>query len=178
MRPVPTSATEVIKQFEGFRSRPYLCPAKVPTIGYGTTHYKDGRPVRLSDAPVTKLQASDMLLAEAYRCGKSVLRLISVPLTDGEYAALISFVYNLGSGRLEASTLRARLNRGDYDGAAEQFEKWVYAGGEKLSGLVLRRKAEQDLFLQSAQILTLPWLGDLSDNPFYAAAYAKVSKRA
>jgi lysozyme len=148
MRSIMQTALDLIKRFEGFRARPYLCPAKIPTIGYGSTHYEDGHKVTLKDAPVDNIKASNMLNVEALRCGVAVMKLVNVPLTDGQYGALVSFVYNLGSGRLQASTLRRKLNRRDYNGAAREFSKWCYGGGRKLKGLELRRKAETNLFLK------------------------------
>lgn len=149
-RAVPAAALDLIKRFEGFRARPYLCPAKVPTIGYGSTHYEDGHKVTLKDAPVDNIKASNMLNVEALRCGVAVLKLVNTPLTPNQYGALVSFVYNLGSGRLQASTLRRKLNRRDYDGAAREFSKWVFAGKRKLQGLLVRRKAERALFERSS----------------------------
>jgi lysozyme len=72
---------------------------------------------------------------------------VTVPLNDNQFAALVSFVYNLGAGALQESTLLGLLNGGNYNGAAEQFSRFVYAGGEVLQGLVTRRNAERALFL-------------------------------
>ena len=146
MRSVPLAALDLIKLFEGFRARPYRCPAGIPTIGYGSTHYPDGTKVTMQDAPVTSLRASQMLASESLRCGVAVLKLVNKPLTANQYGALVSFVYNLGSGRLQASTMRRKLNRGDYAGAAREFGKWVFAGKARLKGLVIRRAAERALF--------------------------------
>jgi GH24 family phage-related lysozyme (muramidase) len=77
----------------------------------------------------------------------AVSRLITVPLNQNQFDALVSFVFNLGSGALQCSTLRRRLNAGAYLEAADEFPKWVYAGGRKLKGLVRRREAERILFL-------------------------------
>lgn len=148
MRQIPDKAIELVKRFEGFSSKPYLCPAGIPTIGYGSTFYRNGAKVKMSDTTIDKITATDMLLAEMNRCGAKVLKLSRVPLTDGQFGALASFVYNLGSGRLQASTLLRKLNRGDYDGAALEFRKWCFAGKKKLPGLVLRRNAEMQLFME------------------------------
>jgi lysozyme len=77
----------------------------------------------------------------------AVLRHIRVPLEDGQFNALCSFVFNLGSGALQSSTLRRKINRGDYIGAANEFPRWVYAGGRKLKGLVRRREHERLMFI-------------------------------
>lgn len=137
----------IIKTFEGFRSEPYTCPASVPTIGYGSTRTLNGSRITLRHPPITESDAEELLLHEVRNCEKAVDHLIKVELNENEHSALQSFVYNLGSGRLQSSTLRAKINRGDFDGAADEFPKWRRAGGKILKGLVLRREAERKLFL-------------------------------
>ena len=137
----------LIKTFEGFRSEPYFCSAMVATIGYGSTWSFDGSRVTLSHPRINEAEAEKLLLREIRNSEKAVDRLIKVKLNENEFSALCSFVYNLGSGNLQSSTLRAKLNRDDYEGAANEFPKWRRAGGKVLKGLVLRRKMEQDLFL-------------------------------
>jgi GH24 family phage-related lysozyme (muramidase) len=137
----------LIKTFEGFRSEPYFCSAMVATIGYGSTWSFDGSRVTLSHPRINETEAKELLLREIRNSEKAVDRLIKVKLNENEFSALCSFVYNLGSGNLQSSTLRAKLNRDDYEGAANEFPKWRRAGGKVLKGLVLRRKMEQDLFL-------------------------------
>tara|TARA_R110002012_G_scaffold208235_1_gene378312 strand:- start:29 stop:472 length:444 start_codon:yes stop_codon:yes gene_type:complete len=138
---------DLIKTFEGFRSEPYFCSAMVATIGYGSTWSFDGSRVTLHHPAITQDEAEELLLREIRNSEKAVDRLIKVELNENEFSALCSFVYNLGSGNLQSSTLRAKLNRTDYEGAANEFPKWRRAGGKVLKGLVLRRKMEQDLFL-------------------------------
>lgn len=136
------AGVDLIKRYEGFSAKPYLCPAGVWTIGYGWTHGVT------KDTPnITEAYAADLLIRGLERYENSVKRLITVPLTQGQFDALVSFAYNLGGGALQRSTLRARLNRGDYKGAAEEFMKWVKAGGRTLKGLVLRRASERAMFL-------------------------------
>lgn len=131
---------DLIKSFEGLRLSAYKCPADVWTIGYGTTAgVKPGQ-------TITKERAEELLREDVKRFEGYVSRLVKVPLTQGQFDALTSFVYNLGPGALEKSTLLDQLNRGDYDSAAEQLERWVKAGGKTLAGLVRRRKAERALF--------------------------------
>lgn len=130
----------IIKQFEGCKLKAYLCPAGIPTIGYG--HTKD---VKLGDT-CTQEQAEKWLMDDYYIAEQQVKRLITVPLTANQLGALVSFVFNLGSGSLMGSTLRRKLNTGDYKGAALEFDKWVYSKGQKLNGLIARRKAEKELF--------------------------------
>lgn len=138
----------LIREFEGFRSKPYLCPAGVPTIGYGSTRYEDGTPVTLKDEPIDQARANAIMrttLAREYE--PAVQRYVKVPLTQGQYDALVDFAYNAGAKNLLQSTLLKKLNAKNYAGAAKEFEKWVYGGGKVLPGLVRRRKAEQALFL-------------------------------
>lgn len=139
-------ALEVIKQFEGFSSTPYLCPAGVATIGYGSIYDKEGKRVTLDHPEITEMQASDLMLKEVYHCARVVLRLVTVPLNVNQLTALIDFVYNLGSGSFQRSTLRMKLNRGDYDGTSNEFWKWRRANGIILRGLVRRRAVETLIF--------------------------------
>jgi lysozyme len=135
-------------RFEGFKSKPYLCPAGVPTIGFGTTFYPDGRRVTLQDPPCTMDQAVSWLDIELRKCLSSVLRLCP-KLTDINILnALIDFVYNLGSGRLQTSTLRRKINAEQWDEAILEILKWNRGGGKILAGLVLRRQAEALLIKQ------------------------------
>ena len=137
----------MIKSFEGFSAKPYLCPAGVPTIGYGATYYPDGRRVTMQDRPVTVAQATDMLrsMLASYEAGVS--RYVLVPLTQGQFDALVSFAYNLGLSALKSSTLLRLVNARDYAGAAAQFVRWNRAGGKVLPGLTRRREAERQMFV-------------------------------
>lgn len=131
---------DLIKSFEGLRLSAYKCPADVWTIGYGTTAgVKQGQ-------TITKERAEELLREDVRRFEDQVLRLVKMPLTQGQFDALTSFVYNLGAGNLSNSTLLRLLNAGDYDGAAAQFERWNKAGGKVLAGLIRRRAAERALF--------------------------------
>lgn len=138
---------ELVKRFEGLRLNPYLCPANVPTIGYGTTVYPNGKKVSLKDPPITEEKAEEYLLHDLQEFAKGVAELVTVPLNENQFGALVSFSYNVGTNALKNSTLLRRLNSGDYAGAAEQFLRWVYGGGKVLPGLVKRREAERSLFL-------------------------------
>ena len=141
-------ALDLIAKHEGFRDAVYLCPAGVPTIGYGTTHYPNGTAVRVGDPTCTEPQARRWLENDAAGAGKSVDHLVSVPLSAGQHAALVSFVYNLGAKAFSGSTLLLKLNRADYDGAAGEFGRWVRGGGKVLPGLVARRADECALFVR------------------------------
>jgi len=130
----------LIRQAEGLRLRAYKCPAGVWTIGYGTTAgVKEGQ-------VITKERAEELLRDDVKRFEDQVLRLVKVPLTQGQLDALVSFTYNLGAANLGNSTLLRLLNAGDYKGAAAQFDRWTKAGGKALPGLVKRRAAERALF--------------------------------
>lgn len=95
---------------------------------------------------ISEREAERILRQDVQEAERAVLRLINVPLSDGQFDALVSFTFNLGGGALQRSTLRRKLNRAEYDDAVGEFMKWVYAGGRKLNGLVKRRAAEADLF--------------------------------
>lgn len=131
---------DLIKSFEGLRLSAYKDVVGVVTIGYGTTSG-----VKMGDT-ITKERAEELLREDVARFEAQVLRLVKVPLTQGQHDALVSFVYNLGAGNLSNSTLLRLLNAGDYAGAAAQFDRWNKAGGKVLAGLVRRRAAERALF--------------------------------
>jgi len=137
-------AAALCKQFEGFRGKPYLCPAGVATIGYGSTYYADGRKVALTDPPMSEPDATMLLLQELHHTYlPAVLRQCPVLLTDEKKCnAIVDFAYNLGTGRLQTSTLKRRINAQDWEGAKEQLMLWTKGGGRVLPGLVKRRTAE------------------------------------
>lgn len=141
-------AAELCKRFEGFRSKPYLCPANVATIGYGSTYYSNGTKVTLQDAPMSEPEAAELLLKElehTYLPG--VVRNCPILLTDTrKLNAIVDFCYNLGTGRLQTSTLKRKINAQDWEGAKEELLKWNKGGGKVLAGLDKRRKAEIALF--------------------------------
>jgi lysozyme len=136
-------AAALCRRFEGFFSHPYLCPAGVPTIGYGATYYEDGRKVTLRDPPITRERAEELLQNQIRRRFlPAVARLCPGADSDGRVAALIDFAFNLGDGNLAASTLRRKVNDGAWDEVAYQFMRWNRAGGVVLKGLTRRRAAE------------------------------------
>lgn len=143
---IPQAAIDIIKRFEGLSLKAYRCPAALPTIGYGHLLSRDPKADLAQWPDIDQARADELLAIDAAKSAASVDRLITVPLTDGQRGALISFVFNLGGGNLQASTLRRVINRGDMDDAPEQLAKWVYAGGVKLPGLVRRRAAEAALW--------------------------------
>lgn len=136
-------AKQLIRRFEGCYLQPYLCPAGIPTIGYGATYYLDGTRVRLSDPAITHAQAEELLTYTVIHIYlPAVLRLCPYVDTPERLAALIDFTFNLGSGNLKASTLRKRVNAGQWDLVKTELLKWVRGGGRVLKGLLVRRKAE------------------------------------
>lgn len=140
-------AVSLCQRFEGFRSAPYLCPAGVPTIGFGSTYYADGRRVTMEDAPIDRKAAEALLrheLAHTYAAG--VMRLCpGLEAFPGPFNAITDWAYNLGVGRLQTSTLRRKINARDWNGAREQLRLWTRGGGRVLPGLVARREAEAAL---------------------------------
>lgn len=151
MASVENKALEVARDlclvFEGVYLKPYLCPANVPTIGVGSTFYEDGRRVTLADAPITRERAEQLLLHELHQCLPKVLRLCPALVEWGDKAtgAILDFSFNCGTGALQSSTLRRRINADDVDGARAELMKWVRGGGRVLPGLVRRRAAEASL---------------------------------
>lgn len=131
------------RRFEGLYLRPYLCPAGVPTIGYGATFYEDGARVQLTDPAITRERANALLLwMVRTRFLPAVVRLCPGIDNPDRLAALIDFTFNLGAGQLKASTLRRRVNDGRWDDVPAELRKWIRGGGRVLRGLVIRREAE------------------------------------
>lgn len=142
-------AAALCRQFEGYRAKPYLCPAGVPTIGYGSTYYADGRKVTLEDAPMSEPDARALLMYElqhTYLPG-TLRQCPSLIADERKCNAIVDFCYNLGIGRLQTSTLKRKINAGDWEGAREQLMLWTRGGGKVLPGLVRRREAEKALLL-------------------------------
>ena len=136
-------AAALARRFEGLYLTPYLCPAGVPTIGYGATYYEDGTPVTLSDAPITREKAEALLLWMVRTVYLPAVLVLCPYIADANrLAAIIDFAFNLGSTRLKSSTLRRKVNAGDWEAVPAELRKWVRGGGKVLRGLVLRREAE------------------------------------
>jgi lysozyme len=159
---------DLMHRFEGKRSRPYLCPAHIWTIGYGHVLYQEqirlpvvrveGKttpmirkemPLKPEDNRVwTKTEIDELFRADVGTFERGVLRLVpGVVGRQGAFDALVSISFNFGLGNLQRSTIRMRANRGDWAGAAEAFRVWTKGGGKVLPGLVKRREAEIALFL-------------------------------
>ena len=137
---ISNTGIDLIKHFEGCETEAYLCPAGVPTIGYG--HIKG---VQMGDV-ITEAQAHEMLVVELDEYESYINDLVTVSLNQNQFDAMVSWVYNLGGGNLRASTLLKVLNSGDYAGVPAQIMRWNKAGGKVLEGLTRRRQAEADLF--------------------------------
>lgn len=138
-----TIAEKLIVRWEGFREKPYLCPAGVPTVGYGFTHYPDGRRVSLSDPPMSRDHAARVLkwfILNRYM--PAVLHLCPKIDTPERLGAIVDFCYNLGESNLRTSTLRKRIQAARWHDVPTELRKWRMAGGRVLRGLVMRREAE------------------------------------
>jgi lysozyme len=143
-RKIGNRGLDIIKASEGLRLKAYLCPADVWTIGWGHT-----KGVMEGDT-CTISQADAFLREDCADAEWAVNHLVKVPITQNQFDALVSFTFNLGTGSLEKSTLLKKLNSCDYVGAASQLHRWTKAGGKELAGLVKRRAAEYDLFMEHA----------------------------
>jgi len=138
---ISNQGLSLIKKFEGLVLKAYYCAAGVLTVGYGHTKGVS------KDTVITPDIAEVLLKEDCINSELCVTKLVTVNLNQQQFDALVSFVFNVGGGALERSTLRMKLNRGDYIGASKEFEKWCFAGGRKLKGLQRRRLAEKALFI-------------------------------
>ncbi len=132
---------DLVKSFEGFRATAYRCAAGVVTIGFGTTEN-----VEIGDE-VTEEEAEVMLMEDLLSASMAIDELVDVELTQAQYDALTSFVYNCGREAFRGSTMLKLLNEGKFDAAAAQFQRWNKGGGRVLAGLTRRREAERELFV-------------------------------
>lgn len=128
------------EQFEGLSLKAYQDVVGVWTNGYGNTHNV------IPGSTITLAQANSDLMSDLEGAEYVVNTVVTVPLTQNQFDALVDFVFNLGSGNFQSSTLLRKINAGDYSGAASEFPKWNHAGGVVVSGLTKRRLAEQALF--------------------------------
>ena len=144
MRHITENGLKLLKQFEGFSSKIYLDSAGLPTIGYG--HLITSAEKHLYKNGTTEAEAMSLLKKDVAIAENAVAHLISVPLNNNQFDALVSFTFNLGSSALQRSTLRAKVNRQEHEQVPAEFMRWVYAGGKKLPGLIKRRKLEANLY--------------------------------
>jgi len=144
---ISTNCIELIKKYEGFRSKPYLDAVSVATIGYGNTYYKDGRKVSMRDKPISESEASELLEYIANRdFGSKVNMLVNVDIGQNMFDALVSFAYNVGIKAFRESTMLKKINTLDFVGAANEIPLWKKDNGKVLAGLVSRRAEEKALF--------------------------------
>lgn len=161
------TGANLMHQYEGYRNKPYLCPAHIWTIGYGHVLYQEQirLPMVRKEGYTGMIRSEYLLRAEDNRVWskdetnklfeedvanfeRGVLRLTPTVLgRQGAFDACVSFAFNAGLGNLQRSTIRMKANRQDWEGAAEAFMQWTKGGGRELAGLVKRRKAEKALFL-------------------------------
>ncbi|KFC74494.1 Lysozyme [Bosea sp. LC85] len=146
-RRISDEGLALIKRWEGCRLAAYKDVAGVLTIGYGSTgpHVRPG-------SRITQGEAERLLLRDLARFERAVATLVTVPLNDGQFAALVSFAFNVGEGALARSTLLKKLNAGDVTAVPGELMKWVNASGRKLAGLVNRRSAEAGLWARGSHI--------------------------
>jgi lysozyme len=136
-----------IKQFEGYDNKPYLDSAGVPTIGYGSTYYEDGKRVTMNDSAITRERADAIYAHNVKHYELSVDAMTRDDINQHQFNALVSFAYNEGVQKLKGSTLLKKVNANPNDDTIiHEFERWVYADGKVLNGLVARRKAEADMY--------------------------------
>ena len=136
---------KLICEFEGLSLKPYLCSAKVPTIGYGNTYYLNGKRVTLLDGPITKEYAFEIYKEVVDRFAKKVSAMLKVEVTQNQFNSLVSFNYNTGA--LYTSTLLKKVNANPNDETIDaEFKKWIRAGGKIVKGLVTRREIESNLY--------------------------------
>ena len=139
---VSEKGIDLIKEFEGCKLQAYKCPANVWTIGYGHTGAEVHEGLKITQQEADRLLKNDLII----HCN-NVEKLVTVPINQNQFDALVSFEYNIGYNAFKTSTLLKLLNQKKYKEAAEQFSRWKYAGGKVLAGLVRRREKEKALFL-------------------------------
>lgn len=158
----PDEAIELIRSFEGWlrklsdgRAAPYLCPARVPTIGWGTVIYADGKKVTMRDAPITREEGERHFRREIAEKEAAVANMVAgLPIHPLMFGALVSFAYNCGTGALRGSTLLRRVKAQQWDLVPGEFAKWRMGGGRILPGLVRRRRAEANMFMRGVRALS------------------------
>jgi len=141
------AAIKLIKKWEGFMPEAYLCPAGVPTIGYGSTFYEDGEEVKMTDEKIDRDRAQEILISHVKDVEAQVRKVLKHELSPNQLGALISFTYNLGIGNLKRSTMLILINNDPSNQNIErEMKRWVKSGGKVLNGLVARRAEESELY--------------------------------
>lgn len=137
----------LIKKYEGFKSHPYKCPAGIPTIGFGATYYPNGTKVKLTDKPITLLQAEEMLVEMLKHYEQGVDSFTTDKVNQNQFDALVSIGYNIGLQALKGSTLIRKVNLDPNDKTIKnEFMRWTKANGKVMEGLLNRRKEESELY--------------------------------
>jgi len=139
-RAINQDGINIVKEYEGLRLKPYICPAGKWTVGYGHTGNVNVG-VIISEEKANQLLANDLSSSAS-----TVESLVKVALNHNQFSALVSFAFNVGSGSFSRSTLLRKLNAGNYGAVPEELKRWVKAGGKPLSGLVSRRLKESELW--------------------------------
>lgn len=134
----------LIKRFEGFSAEPYICPAGKVTIGYG--HIVSDRE-KYTYPIICESEALDILLDDVCKFESAINRICHIHLNQNQFDALVSLCFNVGISAVKKSKMLAKLNGGDYVGAANEFDDWIHSDGRVLQGLIKRRAAEKALFL-------------------------------
>ena len=138
---------DLIKKFEGFSAKPYLCPAKICTIAYGATFYPDGKKVTMNDKLLTESEGIDLLKNMLIKFEQYVDSYCIDTINQNQFDALVSFCYNVGPANLKSSTLLKKVNKNPNDPTIkDEFLKWNKAAGKVLKGLTTRRQAESNLY--------------------------------
>lgn len=143
---ISEEALGFIAEQEGLRLKAYLCPASIITIGYGTTRYPNGSRIKLGDE-ITKDDAYKLLKHDVAKFELAVDSMTTDKVNQSQFDALVSFAYNLGSEALRKSTLLRLVNANPNDQRIrKEFQKWIFADGKKLGGLIKRRQDEANLY--------------------------------
>lgn len=142
---ITQNGIDLIKRFEGFRATAYLCPAKVLTIGYGHTS-RAGAPPVTRGMKIGEAEAAVILRRDVESFAKGVAKLLTIPLNDNQFSALVSFAYNVGLGAFAKSSVLKAVNSQDFAAVPGRLKLWTKGGGKVLPGLVKRRAAEAQLF--------------------------------
>jgi lysozyme len=133
----------LITKFEGFSSKPYLCPAKIPTIGFGNCYYTNNKKVTLLDKPITEIEAFEMFKSIADKFADKVSKLVTYPINQNQFNSLVSICYNIGVAAFQISTLLKMVNENaNNPKIKDQFLRWNKAGGKVINGLTKRRENE------------------------------------
>lgn len=146
----PSTAVELVKRWEGLYKQgkdglvyPYICPAGVWTIGYGSTRHFDGTPIHKDTAPLSQEECEQLMLIELRKCIREAIRHSPVLIgNENALSAISSFIYNLGGTSYYRSTLRRKINDRDWDAARTEIRRWIWGGGRRLPGLIARREEE------------------------------------